>query len=119
MNIATTAMIIGVLVVELVSVVGVVAVVVVVFGVAAAGAAVVLTFTAGVAVFTFATPVAGFAAPVAVVVGVANRFCPALAQAEGAMLRTSSVPVAAAHAASRAELIGMGVRISSSSERRA
>ncbi len=102
-------MIIGVLVVELVSVVAVVAVVGVVVGVAAAGAAAVFTFTAGV-VFTFAPPVAGFAAPVAGVVGVANRFCPALARAEGVMLRASSVTAAHVHAASRAALGKKGRR---------
>jgi hypothetical protein len=116
-------MIIGVLVVELVSVVAVVAVVVAGGGVAAAGAGVVFTFTAGV-IFAFAAPVAGFAAAVAVVVGVANGFCPALATAEGARIRASSARTAHAHAAGRsligrAELIGMDVRISSSSERRA
>jgi len=70
---------------------------------------VVLTFTAGVVV-TFAAPVPGFAAPVAVVVGVANRFAPALARAEGAMLRTSSANVTHAHGPSRAALAVRGRR---------
>lgn len=93
-------MIIGVLVVELVSVVAVVAVVGVVVGVAAAGAAVVFTFTAG-AVVTFAavgatfTPVAGFAAPVAVVVVLPSRLGAAPAPATGVAANASRDSVSA------------------------